>query len=167
MPSVTDASHFPSLGAPVKVATGPVAWGPSVVTANIAALGEEQVRAGSTELFDSSHPRNTFAKKPKSSGDGKHELAVDWTAAGTTGVHHHLVTVGANPAHLAPHQLATQMAQPSHQPRPAMSTAYPVQQFVQAPTIQQYVNQPQYLKHVQQQPQMHVRRPMVTQARGR
>jgi hypothetical protein len=119
-------------------------------------------------VFDSSHPRNQFAKQPKRSGDGIHQVAVDWSQAGTAGVHNHILNVGANPAHLNPHQLAAIAAQPSHQMRPAMTAMtqnYGVQQF--APQMQQYAQQPQVSKHTTGRPQMHVQGPMGMQGRGR
>merc|ERR1719217_6328 len=59
------AGDFPVLGAPVQAPRTTV-WGPvpGTLPEGHTQLSPTAIRPGSVQLFDSSHPRNTFAKKP-------------------------------------------------------------------------------------------------------
>merc|ERR1740121_3277642 len=97
--NISDASAFPSLGsaAPVVTKAPAAAWGPGtqvvysgqgaapVVTVAYPQL-QEQNRQG--VVFDSSRPRNAFAKKPHVSGQSGEVVAasppatIDWSQVG-------------------------------------------------------------------------------------
>lgn len=143
--NVGDATQFPGLGgatyvaapgasqwsaAPAAIRAAPVyvsqKAAPIIVQAGTVpavTLNQDTNRPGSSELFDSSHPRNAFARKPRvsatvgtivASGTAPAVLAaaaeapaVDWTQSGTTGMAGQIIqAAAANPAHLGLYQEA-------------------------------------------------------------
>merc|ERR1712083_1204345 len=159
-----DASAFPSLGgaAPVVTQAPAVVWGPGtqvayngqgaapVVTVAYPQL-QEQNRQG--VVFDSSRPRNAFAKKPHVSGQSGEVVAasppanIDWSQAGTQ-------TIAQAALHLAAYPGA-------HGPNAGVSTypSVPLEQLRAQPVYQQV---PQQVHHAVQKPVYQ----KVTQGRG-
>jgi len=161
--SISDPNAFPSLGgtaAPVVTRAPPAAWGSGVQVVQTAAPLvtvaypelQEQNRQG--VVFDSSHPRNQFAKRP-SHGSGQPGAVVqasppttiDWSQAGTQ-------TIAQAALHLAAYPGA-------HGPNAGVSTypSVPLQQLRAQPVYQQ----------VPQQVQQAVGKPVyqkITQGRG-
>jgi hypothetical protein len=125
-----DASQFPSLGGTVP-APAPVSWGPTtVVQSPLAVLGENPIRQGVE--FGPTHPRNQFARHAYHQPAAQFQVGVDWSSSGSAGFEQHYVNAHNNPAHLAPHQLAVQAAQPI--------SSLSVGSYVVAPPV--YVQQP-------------------------
>merc|ERR1712032_1346037 len=107
--AISDTQAFPTLGggalATVTQVAAPVTWGPStkvqaapVVT--MPALLEGQNRPG--VVYDSSHPRNSFAKKPHVQNGAVQvsqgpAVAIDWSQAGTQAIQQTMLHVAANP----------------------------------------------------------------------
>lgn len=106
-----DAQHFPSLGGGSVVANGGYsgytqtvvpagsAWGPADVnTPQQQQQFEANMRSGVE--FDSSHPRNSFAKKPyikPAEVSQAAPVAIDWSQAGTQAIQQTMLHVAANP----------------------------------------------------------------------
>merc|ERR1712194_250513 len=108
-------NQFPRLGT-VTCAPNVPGWGPTAVVTP-AQLSSNNQRTGTAELFDSSHPRNTFAKKhthqPAVVSHPSASVAIDWSATGQpeVGTNAHALAVAAgNAAHVSPfvEQRATQ-----------------------------------------------------------
>jgi len=117
--NLRDQGAFPALVAGPRP-PAPAVWGPPAVQTPSIIEPEVILRAGSHELFDSSHPRNAFAKKVRVSqvmADKRTPAAsIDWSSEGLSGMHQQLVkAVAANPAHLSIYQQAVTSSQPSVQ----------------------------------------------------
>eukprot|EP00927_Polykrikos_kofoidii_P085667 TRINITY_DN937_c0_g1_i3.p1 TRINITY_DN937_c0_g1~~TRINITY_DN937_c0_g1_i3.p1 ORF type:complete len:262 (+),score=25.70 TRINITY_DN937_c0_g1_i3:85-786(+) len=111
--SLADASQFPALGSVAPVpAPAVTTWGPGSVVAQSNVVSDDRVRSIEGG-FDAQHPRNTFARLPKTSGtqvvDGGQQFAIDWTQAGTTSLQQVALHAGSSAAHLGPY---VQQAQP-------------------------------------------------------
>jgi len=167
MPAVTDSTHFPSLS-PQSVAPQPAPWGPATASApSSAKMSADQLRQGSEELFNAQHPRNQFARKPRTSspaqvsaggaGELQPQYAIDWSAPGTTGVSSTILHQSANPAHLSPYIKA--------EPPVLLGT---LKQLTQQSATKLLQQQPQLCKHSSMGRPVMSRQPgMVLQARGR
>lgn len=159
--SISDSQQFPALGASV-VAPPPaaVAWGPPQVAVSSqprVVLTEDSLRTGSTQLFDAQHPRNAFARKPRTSAGYSMELAqpvaIDWSASGTVGLQQQVIQqLANNPAHLGPY---AQQPAPAPQPMSVLKAMQPTYTMVQPKLTKTVMNQPQHF------------RPKITQPRGR
>lgn len=149
--NLRDKGSFPALvGGPRPLP--PAQWGPSI--ASPAVINAEKVlRPGSQDLFDSTHPRNTFAKKVSIVQPDTVSPTIDWSSGGMTGMQQQMVrAVAANPAHLSIYQQV-----PQHQPsvQELKRVAAPVvTQFAQ-PSIVNHNIKPTFIK------------PNMTQARAR
>merc|ERR1719198_911879 len=116
--TVPTAADFPILGATVSPA--PVAWGPAggAVATYAAPPQATAVMAGVTPregvVFDASHPRNTFAKRP-STGNvtvAASAPAIDWSSGGMpVGMQQNIIRAGGGAAHVSPVVPAQQAAQ--------------------------------------------------------
>eukprot|EP00927_Polykrikos_kofoidii_P059709 TRINITY_DN5484_c0_g1_i1.p1 TRINITY_DN5484_c0_g1~~TRINITY_DN5484_c0_g1_i1.p1 ORF type:complete len:233 (-),score=26.60 TRINITY_DN5484_c0_g1_i1:146-844(-) len=155
------SSDFPQLGSPAPVATRP-AWGPppapiSIATRQSIMMSEHPVRIVESG-FDAQHPRNAFARVPRTTSSpvidgGGQPLAIDWTQSGTTALQQQVLQASANPAHLGPYV----------QKKPAVTMAI-LQQTPQASVRQHIVPAATrgYPTTYQTKP-----RPLVLQPRGR
>lgn len=115
---VPTASDFPILGA--TVAQPAVQWGPpgGVVATTYAAPPAATVLAGATPregvVFDASHPRNTFAKRPSVgvATVASAAPAIDWSSGGMpVGMQQNIIRAGGGPAHVSPVVPVQQAAQ--------------------------------------------------------
>lgn len=152
--NLRDKGSFPALvGGPRPLP--PAQWGPVVTSPPVVLDAHKVLRPGSQNLFDSTHPRNTFAKKVSTvQADIVTPAApIDWSAGGMTGMQQQMVrAVASNPAHLSIYQQV-----PQHQPsvQELRHTAPPViTQFAQ-PAIVSHNIKPTFIK------------PNMTQARAR
>lgn len=153
-PVISDASAFPTLGAPAAPVTvqgwGPGSQGRIVVQQPIAQVApiRQSVELGGQ------HPRNTFARIPRTSTGGSTIMpapaAIDWSASGTTGMQQAILTQSGNPAHLGPYQVQ------------AAPTAVPMQVLQQTKPVYAPPKQVVYSA-----PPKGFIQPKVTQARGR
>merc|ERR1711957_63959 len=141
--NVKDASQFPALGGSYVADAIAVNWGPTIQNP-IAVLGDKPIREGVE--FGHTRPRHLFAKHANPQPAGQHQVGIDWSSHGTAGFEHHYTTAHNNPAHLAPHVLAVQAAQPVVQQSVASYVvAPPVYVNHQQPIMQQkFSNPPQY-----------------------
>jgi len=112
------ASDFPILGA--TVAQPQVQWGPpgGVVATYAAPPVATTLLAGATPregvVFDSSHPRNTFAKRPSATAVTVASAAptIDWSSGGMpVGMQQNIIRAGGGPAHVSPVVAAQPAAQ--------------------------------------------------------
>jgi len=161
--NISDANAFPSLGgtaAPVVSRAPAAAWGAGMQVVQSAAPMftvaypelQEQNRQG--VVFDSSHPRNQFAKRPvHASGQtvgvvgASPPTTIDWSQAGTQ-------TIAQAALHLAAYPGA-------HGPNAGVSSypSIPLEQLRAQPVYQQV---PQHVQQVVQNPVYQ----KVTQGRG-
>mmetsp|Transcript_6324 Transcript_6324/g.9804 ORF Transcript_6324/g.9804 Transcript_6324/m.9804 type:complete len:197 (-) Transcript_6324:89-679(-) len=166
MPAVTDTMDFPALS-PQSSAPQLVVWGPSHASAGSSVkISPNKLRSGSVDLFDSQHPRNQFARKPRISALGQavatddNELplyAIDWSAPGTTGVLSTVLHQSTNPAHLSPYI--------KEEPPMLLTSLKQLSQQSAAKLVHQ---QPKICKHSSMGKPVMSRQPgMVLQARGR
>jgi hypothetical protein len=102
------------------LAPGARAWPAS--SAPRIALTTESIRCGTSDIFDSTHPRSKFAAKPittvTSAPVQAAPVAIDWSGAGVQDVNRSLVAAG-NPAHLGLYQQAQSARIPTQYLRPA------------------------------------------------
>ena len=108
--TVPTAADFPILGA--TVAQPAVQWGPpgtAVATTYAAPPPAATVLAGATPregvVFDASHPRNTFAKRPSVGVPivASAAPAIDWSSGGMpVGMQQNIIRAGGGPAHVSP-----------------------------------------------------------------
>lgn len=165
-PSFTvDASQFPALGA-ARTTIAPAAWGPATVqsaqTQPIAVqTAHYQIAPQSIRLqpgsFDAQHPRNMFARFPRTSttatATAEPQLAVDWSAAGTSTVTQVIYQHAAGVAPQA--QLGPVMKQHAPVPlqvlREELRAGPPAAQRIIVPRLQQHYIQT--VKPSIQQPQ--------------
>eukprot|EP00928_Gymnodinium_smaydae_P019368 TRINITY_DN1741_c0_g1_i1.p1 TRINITY_DN1741_c0_g1~~TRINITY_DN1741_c0_g1_i1.p1 ORF type:complete len:227 (-),score=40.60 TRINITY_DN1741_c0_g1_i1:72-752(-) len=153
---LTDASHFPSLGGAVPttvVGLGGGAWGPAPGMHAQVAAAQSAVRTDVT--YDSTHPRNAFARKPHTKSSGGSAIVpaevaqpmIDWSQAGTQAIQQTMLHVAAHPPPVVHAQPAVPLSVLRAQPHPVTIV----------PAIQKgYPTKPQFSS-----------RPMVTQPRGR
>jgi hypothetical protein len=141
-----DTRHFPDLG--VKPAPVAVKWGPQPPPTPVQ-ITEEALRPGTQELFDAQHPRNAFARRARSaegrSAGAQHQVAIDWSAAGTSAVTQALLeTSSGNAAHVSPFNIpragAPTLKQLVEQPQPAQYAASP--QIMKGQAKQQFRQPP-------------------------
>jgi len=98
--------------APVTYASAPVTYAAAPVSAvAVPASGsvvlQNTIRAGSQELFDQSHPRNQFAKKPHvvTQSPSASGPAIDWSSSGMpVQVQQQIIRGGGGAAHVSPIQ---------------------------------------------------------------
>jgi len=119
-PIIVQAGHWPAgaytaAAAQSALAEYQAATGPQVV------LNEDTNRLGTSGMFDATHPRNQFARKPRvSSASGttvaaegevaaQAPAAIDWTTPGTTDAARLAIQAAINPAHLGLYQEAKPM----------------------------------------------------------
>eukprot|EP00929_Paragymnodinium_shiwhaense_P105187 TRINITY_DN700_c0_g1_i2.p1 TRINITY_DN700_c0_g1~~TRINITY_DN700_c0_g1_i2.p1 ORF type:complete len:223 (+),score=38.70 TRINITY_DN700_c0_g1_i2:103-771(+) len=148
--SIADTQAFPTLGAaqPVTIrGWGPGSQGQYVVQQPVEILAPVRT----TVEFGATHPRNTFARIPRTSTGGSvvaaQPAAIDWSASGTTAMNQAVLhATTSNPAHLGPYTVAA--------PQVPMQTLRQQPVYQQIPKPVSYV-QPNFI------PQK------VTQARGR
>lgn len=100
--NLRDQSNFPALVPGPR--PPPVVWGPPVPPVPAVIDPEAALRSG--VVFDSTHPRNQFAKKPSVVSSevvkATPPAAIDWSAQGLTGMQQQMVkAVQNNPAHLS------------------------------------------------------------------
>lgn len=148
--NLADNRQFPTLGGAIPVAVpaasgvvqvptmapGARAWPASA--APKVALSTEVLRPGTTDLFDSSHPRNKFATKPVTSVvattpapiQSAAPVAIDWSGSGTVDINRSLVAA-SNPAHLGLYQQQQTQANriPAQYLRPATAPVQANKQF--------------------------------------
>lgn len=166
--SIVDAQHFPPLGGSataVSAAPAPVVWGPAPATIQVApvSVGVQQLEANNREgvVYDSSHPRHVFAKKPSVANTvvsaEAAPQAIDWSQAGTQAIQQTMLHVAANPAVLG------------HAPSMPVYPATPLAVLQSTPThVQQaYALQPTHLQQAYPTKPMFDKNPKLTQARGR
>jgi len=127
---LSDDRQFPSLSgksmaaSDAQVQVKPASAVPTMV------LTPDKLRAGTADLFDSSHPRNTFASKPaKSTTSGVQtaglQMAIDWSSSGIPlEVNRSLIKAGTA-SHLGLYQQASTDRVPTQYLRPATA---PVQE---------------------------------------
>lgn len=118
---LSDDSQFPSLSGKsmaLDAQVKPASSAPKMV------LTADHLRPGTADLFDSSHPRNTFASKPaKSTTAGVQtaglQMAIDWSDCGIPlEVNRSLIKAGT-PSHLGLYQQASTDRVPTQYLRPA------------------------------------------------
>jgi hypothetical protein len=151
-----DSEQFPSLsGKPGKAAPQPISSGADMVmeqdtmeeadtlleeadmvlvqvgqtsSAPQAPLAADQLRPGSQDLFDASHPRNRFACKPNASAmkcNQNPQVSIDWSTPGIPlEVNKSLIKAGT-PAHLGLYQHAKENRIPTQYLRPATESVQP------------------------------------------
>jgi hypothetical protein len=97
--TATDVTDF----APVGAGGAKVVIGAPVATS-------ASNRPGTAGIYDATHPRNQFARKPRTTGatapaaEGEEQAAIDWTSPGTTAASTQIIQAAANPAHLGLYQ---------------------------------------------------------------
>jgi|EP00927_Polykrikos_kofoidii_P080889 hypothetical protein len=163
--NLADAGQFPALGS-IAIAPAATSWGPpgplAIPTQSNVAMSDDRVRSIEGG-FDAQHPRNTFARLPRTSVapqtvSGAQQFAIDWTQAGTTSLQQVALHAGSNAAHLSPYvQPAQQVPLSVLQQTPQVSA----RQFIVPAANRGY----QYQTTNQTKPGYV--RPMVLQARGR
>lgn len=164
--TLNNASHFPTLGG--VVTHTPVQqhvahyWGPGMqVPVGTVATTHQTLEAQNRQgvEYDSSHPRNQFAKKPHVTPAAELTTmapqAIDWSQAGTDAIRQTMLHVAANPA-----VMGAQPSMPVYPSTPLhvlksmpQQSAVPIQP---KHIPQQFVQTQQYQKQFQK----------VTQARG-
>lgn len=113
-PIIVQAGHWPAGAYTVAAAQSALAEIPQASTAPAVVLSEESNRPGTAGMFDATHPRNQFARKPRTStangtapaAEGDAQAAIDWTSPGTTAASTQIIQAAANPAHLGLYQQA-------------------------------------------------------------
>jgi hypothetical protein len=85
--------------------------------------------------FGQTRPRHLFARPAYHLPAPQFQVGVDWSSAGTAGFEQRYVAAHNNPAHLAPHQLAVQAAQPVKTLSAASFVAPPVYVRNQQPQV--------------------------------
>merc|ERR1712127_301649 len=92
---------------PQPVAPQPAAWASAPASVKMSA---DQLRKGSEELIDAQQPRNQKSRMSTPSqvsaacaDELQPQYAIDWSAAGTTGISSEILHQSANPAHLSPY----------------------------------------------------------------
>jgi|EP00927_Polykrikos_kofoidii_P080893 hypothetical protein len=163
--SLADAAQFPALGS-VTIAPAATSWGPpgqvSIPTQSNVALAHDCVR-NIEGGFDAQHPRNTFARLPRTSCapqtvSGAQQFAIDWTQAGTTSLQQVALHAGSSAAHLGPY------VQPAQQV--PLSVLHQIPQVSARQFIQPAANRGYQYQTTNQTKPGYVR-PMVLQGRGR
>mmetsp|Transcript_22436 Transcript_22436/g.62755 ORF Transcript_22436/g.62755 Transcript_22436/m.62755 type:complete len:244 (-) Transcript_22436:91-822(-) len=166
--SLQDRGHFPSLSPVAATTTQPICmWGPNMAQAQEPMpmtpaqklVADGYVRVG-TDTFDAQHPRNAFARKPRTMGSSSTSLdsaqqptvAIDWSASGTIGVQQTILHAAAHPQVMG---LCVQQ-QPT----------VPLNVLRQTPVTQQHVV-PKLSKSAYPTKPQFTSRPMVLQGRGR
>jgi len=154
--SMPIASDFPILGATVTQA--PVQWGPpGGVVYSAAPPQAATVMAGVTPregvVFDGSHPRNTFAKRPSVGAVTVASAGpiIDWSSNGTPlGLQQNIIRGGGGAAHVSPIVAAQPVQQvPLNVLRSQMGAT---QSFVQQPPPPQNNNRQMRAAGMIQQP---------------
>lgn len=132
--NLLDNRQFPGLGtsgyaAPVAsgvvqvptMAPGARAWPASAAPKVV--LTAETLRPGTTDLFDSTHPRNMFASRPvttstvvQSTGP---QMAIDWSTSGIPMEVNRSLIASGSPSHLGLYQQAQATRVPAQYLRPA------------------------------------------------
>jgi len=139
-----DNRQFPSLsgvGVPIPAASGVVqiptmapgarAWPAS--SAPKVALTTEVLRVGTSDLFDSSHPRNAFAARPVTTsviqaGPGPQQ-AIDWSSSGVPlEINRSLIAAGS-PSHVGLYQQPQANFVPAQYLRPAPAPVQPTRGY--------------------------------------
>jgi hypothetical protein len=110
-PIVVQAGHWPAGAYHVAAAQTALAeLGPTVV------LDETTNRPGTAGIYDATHPRNQFARKPRTTAaaapaegreQGVEQAAIDWTSPGAHAASTQIIQAAANPAHLGLYQQAS------------------------------------------------------------
>eukprot|EP00929_Paragymnodinium_shiwhaense_P105186 TRINITY_DN700_c0_g1_i1.p1 TRINITY_DN700_c0_g1~~TRINITY_DN700_c0_g1_i1.p1 ORF type:complete len:224 (+),score=33.89 TRINITY_DN700_c0_g1_i1:87-758(+) len=150
--NIGDNQAFPTLGAPAQPVTirgwGPGSQGQVVYQQPVETLAPVRT----TVEFGATHPRNTFARIPRTSTGGSvvaaQPAAIDWSAPGTAAMNQAVIQATGNPAHLGPYTVA--------------AAPVAVQTLKQQPVYQQI---PKPVSYVQSRPNFMPQK--VTQARGR
>jgi len=165
--SISDAQHFPPLGGSVAMPTHapmPVQWGPAVVQAAPVPISvQQQLEAQNRPgvVYDASHPRHVFAKRPSVAqtvvSTEAAPQAIDWSQMGTQAIQQTMLHVAANPAVLGP--------SPSMPVYPA--TPLTVLQSTPTPVQQAYALQPTHIQQAYTTKPQFTKNPKLTQARGR
>jgi hypothetical protein len=100
----------------------------TAVPLNAVPLNADQLRHGTQDLFDASHPRNKFACKPTSTQSNHsegHQVAIDWSSSGIPmEVNRSLIKAGTA-AHLGLYQHASINRIPAQYLRPATAAVQP------------------------------------------
>lgn len=155
--NLADNRAFPSLSGVIKaqpaasgvvqvptMAPGARAWPAS--SAPKVVLSAEQLRPGTADIFDSSHPRNVFATRPTTTTtvvqNAGPQMAIDWSSSGIPlEVNRSLVKAG-NPSHLGLYQQAATNYVPAQYLRPATAPIQAIRsQRIQAQGRPQMVKQ--------------------------
>jgi len=149
--NLVDNRQFPSLsgmGVPIPAARGVVqvpamapgarAWPAS--SAPKVVLSTEVLRPGTTDLFDSSHPRNMFATRPVTSTVVQQspgpQQAIDWSGSGVPLEINRSLVASGSPNHLGLYQQVQANRVPTQYLRPATQAAQPTRGYRAQPVQQ-------------------------------